>query len=73
MVLLKYWNPKYEIALADWQSAYQFPQKLKMQIEVYRGALYYRAKGSARRISYLQLKKGLQRKNMGIINELLPF
>jgi len=37
------------------------------------GALYYRAKGSARRISYWQLKIGLQRKQMGVINDLLPF
>ena len=73
MTILKYWNPKYEIALADWQSVYQFPEKEKMQMEVYRGSLYYRVKGSARRVSYLQLKKGLQRKQMGVINELLPF
>lgn len=45
MLILKYWNPKYNIALADWQSVYQFPQKEKMTIEVYRGALYYRVKG----------------------------
>ncbi|MGQ0737977.1 MAG: hypothetical protein ACT4OJ_02850 [Bacteroidota bacterium] len=73
MILLKYWNPKYQIAMADWQNAWQFPEKEKMQTEIYRGALYYRLRGSARRISYLQLKKGLQRKSMGVINELLPF
>ena len=49
-----------------------FPPK-KMINEVYRGALYYRVKGSARRISYIQLKKGLIRRSMGIINEWLPF
>lgn len=73
MIILKYWNPKYKIALASWQAVYQFPQKEKMQTEVYRGALYYRIKGSVRRISYLQLKNGLQRKQMGVINDLLPF
>jgi hypothetical protein len=73
MTILKYWNQKYQIALADWQNVYQFPQKEKMMNEVYRGALYYRLKGSARRISYRQLKIGLQRKQMGVINDLLPF
>ena len=73
MVVLKYWNPTHLIAIADWQHVYQFPQKEKMEKEVYRGALYYRVRGSSRRISYMQLKKGLERKAMGIINELLPF
>ena len=73
MTVLKYWNQKYQIALADWQSVYQFPAKEKMLKEVYRGALYYRVRGSSRRISYRQLKKGLQRKEMEIINEWLPF
>ena len=73
MIKLKYWNPFYQIALADWQHVYQFPAKEKMQQEVYRGSLYYRLRGSSRRISYKQLKMGLQRKDMGIINELLPF
>jgi hypothetical protein len=73
MTILKYWNQKYQVALADWQKVYQFPQKEKMICEVYRGALYYRVKGSSRRISYQQLKNGLQRKHMGVINDLLPF
>jgi hypothetical protein len=73
MVHLKYWNPLYQIAVADWKTAYQFPQKERMLTEVYRGALYYRLPGSPNRISYQQLKKGLQRRDMGIINELLPF
>jgi hypothetical protein len=73
MTILKYWNQKHQVALADWQNVYQFPQKEKMMKEVYRGALYYRVKGLVRRISYRQLKNGLQRKQMGVINELLPF
>lgn len=59
--------------MADWQNVYQFPQKEKMMSEVYRGALYYRVRGLARRISYRQLKIGLQRKQIGVINDLLPF
>ncbi len=73
MILLKYWNQKLQVALADWQNVYQFPKKEKMMSEVYRGALYYRVKGSARRISYRQLKTGLQRKNIRVTNEWLPF
>ena len=30
MIILKYWNPQYEIAFADWQNVYQFTQKIKM-------------------------------------------
>lgn len=73
MIVLKYWNPLYQIALADWQTVYQFPQKKMMVKEVYRGSLYYRLKGSSRRISYRQLKKGLLKKQIFIKEELLPF
>ena len=73
MILLKYWNEQYKIAMADWQEVYLFPAKIKMIKEVYRGALYYRARGCNKRISYLQLKTGLVKKDMGVINELLPF
>jgi len=78
MITLKYWNPHYQIALADpiaigWQNVYQFPLQEKMLTEVYRGALYYRLRGSTHRISYWQLKKGLQKKQILIKEELLPF
>mgnify|MGYP003496123392 CR=1 FL=1 len=75
MIILKYWNPQYEIAFADWQNVYQFPQKIKMLREVYRGELYYRMPGSCKRISYKQLKRGLQKKQIIIHEELnlLPF
>ncbi len=73
MIVLKYWNSKYQIALADWQNVYQFPQEEKMLKEVYRGTLYYRLRGSSRRISYQQLKRGLVKKRVFIKEELLPF
>ena len=75
MIVLKYWNPAHQIAMADWQMVHQFPLKIKMLNEVYRGELYYRMPGSHHRISYKQLKRGLQKKRI-IINEelnLLPF
>ncbi len=73
MIVLKYWNPQHKIALSDWQTVYQFPQEEKMLKEVYRGALYYRLRGSSRRLSYQQLKRGLVRKQLFIKEELLPF
>jgi hypothetical protein len=33
MTILKYWNPKYEIALADWQTVYQFLKKKKCKLK----------------------------------------
>jgi len=75
MIVLKYWNPQYKIAFAGWQTVYQFPQKIKMLSEVYRGELYYRIPGSSKRTSYKQLKRGLQKKQIIIQEEikLLPF
>jgi hypothetical protein len=59
MMVLKYLNPTYQIGLADWKQVYQFPQKELMIKEIHQGQLYYRLRGSACRISYKQLKKGL--------------
>jgi hypothetical protein len=75
MIVLKYWNDKYKIGMADWKLVYQFPQKELMVKEIHQGCLYYRAKGSAIRVSYRQIKKGLQRKEVLIEEELnlLPF
>ena len=75
MITLKYWNPDYKIGLADWKTVYHFSEKELMIKEVHQGRLYYRLKGSSHRISYLQLKKGLQKKQIIIQEELnlLPF
>lgn len=73
MIVLKYWNPLYNIALFDWQTVYQLPQEEVMLKEVYRGALYYRLRGASTRISYLQLKRGLVRKLVLIKEKPLPF
>ena len=75
MILLKYWNPRYQIGLADWRQVYQFPQQKLMIKEMHQGRLYYRLRGSSRRISFNQLKKGLQKKQIIIREEfyLLPF
>jgi hypothetical protein len=75
MIILKYWNPAYQIGLADWKQVYQFPQKELMIKEVHQGNLYYRCRASNRRITYKQLKKRLQKKQIVIEEELylLPF
>ena len=75
MIVLKYWNPALQIGLADWKRVYQFPKKELMIKEIHQGQLHYRLPGSSRRISYKQLKKGLQKKQIIIQEELslLPF
>ncbi len=75
MIILKYWNPNYQIGLADWRVVYQFPQAELMIKEMHQGRLYYRLSGSTRRISYNQLKRGLKKKQIIIEEEpnLLPF
>ena len=72
MIILKYWNAQLQIGLDDWKNVYQFPQQQLMQTEIHQGKLSYRLKGSTKRISYHQLKRGLIKKQ-SIINENLPF
>ena len=61
MPILKYYNEKLKIGMADWKTVYQFPQQESMIIELHQGNLYYR-----------QLKKGLVRKQV-VIDDSLPF
>jgi hypothetical protein len=72
MIILKYWNEHLKIGFANLKKLYQFPQLQKMYPEVHQGKLYYRLKGSSKRISYDQVKKGLVKKQI-IIKEELPF
>lgn len=75
MIKIKYWNEVLQIGMADWKSVYQFPERELMIKEIHQGNLYYRSPGSNQRISYRQLKKGLQKKEIIIYEELnlLPF
>ena len=68
--MLKYWNLVYQIGLADWKQVYQFPQMELMIKEIHQRCLCYKLRGPARHISYQQLKKGLQKKQI-IIHEQL--
>jgi len=73
MIILRYWNHGLQIGLTDLRNVYQFPQQEKMYAEVHQGRLHYRLKGSSKRISYAQIKKGLQKKLIRIKEEPLPF
>lgn len=75
MIILKYWNESLQIGMADWKTVYQFPQQELMIKEIHQGNLHYRRPGSNHRISYRQLKMGLQKKEIIIYEELnlLPF
>ncbi len=72
MIILKYWNAQLQIGLSDWKNVYQFPQQQLLYKEIHQGKLYYRQKGSSKRISYDKLKKGLIKKQL-IVKENLPF
>ena len=66
-IKLKLVNENLHIGLVDWRQVYViYPQLIQLNPEVDRGRLVYRAKGSKRRISYLQIKKGLIKKNYSI-------
>jgi hypothetical protein len=73
MIVLKYYNPVYHVALSNWQHVYQMPEGILMHKEVFQGSLYYRCPGSVKRIRYQQLKKGLINKTTVINEPLLPF
>lgn len=75
MIRINYFNPVLNIGLTNWREAWLlsgiYPEKL--YTEIYRGKLIFRLRGSHKRISYLQLKKGLIKKVMVFREEPLPF
>jgi hypothetical protein len=67
-IKLKYIHYVLQIGLASWREAYLLsPSIVPLNIEVDRGRLVYRAKGSNRRISCKQVKKGLERTSAWIV------
>ena len=69
---LKYINERLQIGMVDIKEVYQLsPGFTQLCPEVYRGKLVYRAKGSSKRISYDEIKKGLIRRKQ-IIEQELP-
>lgn len=65
---VKLFNPQLKIGLVSWREAWlfddEFPEKLF--IEVHKGNLVFRKRGSSERFSYKQIKKGLIRKKIFI-------
>ena len=56
----RYYNERLQLGMVDVKRVYLLtPEPTRLNIEVYRGKLVYRAKGSSRRISYDQVKEGL--------------
>jgi len=64
---LKLVNEKLHVGLVTWREVYIFyPIVIQLNPEVDRGRLVYRQKGSKKRVSYLQIKKRLIKKNYSI-------
>ena len=69
---LKYINAQLKIGLVGWRRVFLlYPSVKALLPEVERGRLVYRAKGSSKRFSYAQIKKGLQKQTV-IITEEVP-
>jgi hypothetical protein len=57
--------------MINWKEVYSLqPHPTRLNVEVYKGRLVYRAKGSGKRISYKTLKKGLKKKSFSIFEEV---
>jgi len=73
-ILIKYIKEQLNIGLVNWREAWLFstdpPQKL--YTEVHKGKLSFRIYGTSKRFSYLQIKKGLIKREFRI-TEHLPF
>lgn len=70
-IQLKFINPQMQIGMVNWKEVYllkHHPQQLFVEVE--RGRLIYRARGSAKRISYKQVRKGLIRTDRFIEQEI---
>ena len=60
-------NERLHIGVVNWKEVYLlYPEVVALLVEVDRGRLVYRLKGSSRRISYTTLKKGLVKKQRWI-------
>lgn len=70
-IKIKYFNEALQIAMVNWREVYLLKPKItKLNVEVDEGRLVYRAPGSAKRISYKTVKKGLKKKAFSIFEEL---
>lgn len=75
-IIIKYFHPDLNIGLQDVRNAWLLNKPpVKLNTTTYRGSLIYRIPGTAKRISYRTLKKGLVKKTIVIRHpiSLLPF
>jgi hypothetical protein len=64
-IKIKYFNEALQIAMVNWREVYRLrPVIIKLNVEVDRGRLVYRATGSGKKVSYTTLKKGLRKKTI---------
>ena len=67
----RYYNQRLNLGMVDVKNVYDLKaEPVRLQPEVYRGKLVYRAKGSQHRISYDQLKQGLIKKIFAVEDEV---
>jgi len=70
-IIFRYYNPQLNLGMVSVKEVYQLtPELVQLTLEVYRGKLVYRARGSCRRISYEQLKKGLVKRSFALEEEI---
>ena len=70
-VQLKYIINVLQIGLVNWREAYLLsPDLTPLLVEVDKGRLIYRVKGSAKRITYNHVKKGLVKTSKVIMKEI---
>ena len=61
-VQLKYINQDLQIGMVNWREVYLLsPKPVELIVEVDKGRLVYRAKGSSRRFTYKKMKNGLKK------------
>jgi hypothetical protein len=70
IIHLTYFNPNLNVGLSSWREVYGLNPIQQLRPEVYRGKLVYRAKGSKQRISYEQVKKGLVKRSLRVIEQV---
>ena len=70
-IKLRYFNESLQIGMINWREVYLLePEIVKLNVEVDKGRLVYRATGSNKRISYKRLKKGLKKRSFSIFEEV---
>ena len=71
-IKLGYINELLQVGMADIRKVYLLsPVLTTLHPEVYKGKLVFRAKGSSRRISYDQIKRGLVKRSF-VVKEEVP-